>query len=431
MTVCDHGREADWVRRDAEVFFHQSGSSPCLAALRGASGIWLETVDERRLIDLHGNTAHHLGHAHPRLLAALKAQLDALSFCPRRYTNEPATLLAEALTDRWPGGRAKVLFATGGSDAIEIALRLARVNTGRHETISLEGSYHGHGFGAFGLSRSRLDGRLGPHLAGRHHVTPYWDEAGGGAERTAEDVRRALAASAGGIAAVVAEPIRSNCHVPPAWLWPEVRRLCDAAGALLIFDEIPSGLGKTGRFFAFEHFGAVPDAVVLGKALGGSVAPIAAVIADARLDVAPELDLGHYTHEKNPFITRAALTTLQIIDEDKLVERAARRGAYALRAMETLAGRNPLVGGGRGLGLQLALELRGASDASIPDLASAVVAAALEEGVSTAAKHDAIGFSPPLVIEEAEIDLALDRIERALRTSERTVARRPPERGPR
>lgn len=420
----DHGREAEWVRRDAEAFFHQSGSSPCLAALRSASGIWLETMDGRRLIDLHGNTAHHLGHAHPRLIAALKAQLDALPFCPRRYANEPATLLAEALTERWPGGRAKVLFATGGSDAIEIALKLARVATGRHETVSLEGSYHGHGFAALGLSRTRLDPRLGPLLEGRRHVTPYWDEASGGAERMAEDVRRAFAASTGGIAAVMAEPIRSNCHVPPAWLWPEIRRLCDETGALLIFDEIPSGLGKTGRFFAFEHVGAVPDAVVLGKALGGGVAPIAAVVADARLDIAPELDLGHYTHEKNPLTTRAALTTLQIIEYEGLVGRAAERGAYALRAMQLLADRNPLVRGGRGVGLQLALELRpdAPSWRDTADLANALVSAMLHQGVSTTTKHDAVGFSPPLVIEEAEIDLALERIDRTLQMLTRSAA---------
>ena len=110
----------DLLRRDASAFFHQHGSSPCLATLKAAEGIWLEDVDGRRFIDLHGNTAHHLGHRNPEIVAALKDQLDTLAFSPRRFTNEPAVLLAEKLLAHWPGAPAKVLFATGGSDAIEI-----------------------------------------------------------------------------------------------------------------------------------------------------------------------------------------------------------------------------------------------------------------------------------------------------------------------
>jgi len=145
---------AELVARDAKVFFHQHGSSPCLAGLKSVSGSWIEDLDGRRYLDLHGNTTHHIGHANPELIAALKAQLDVLTFSPRRYANEPATALAELLTAQWPGGAAKVLFTTGGSDAIEVAIKIARVATGRSATISLEGAYHGHGFGAFGLSRA-------------------------------------------------------------------------------------------------------------------------------------------------------------------------------------------------------------------------------------------------------------------------------------
>lgn len=402
--------------RDALVFFHQSASSPEVRGLRSIGGIWLEDYSGNRFIDLHGNTVHHLGHAHPRLIAALKAQLDELAYCPRRYTNEPAVALAEALAEKWSGrGKARVLFATGGSDAIEIALRLARVATGRSETISLEASYHGHGFGALGLSTARLDPRLGSHLPGRHHVTAYWDTGNGGAVRMLEDIAQAFAHSSGGIAAVIAEAIRSNCHVPPDWLWPAVRKLCDRHGALLIFDEIPGGLGKTGKFFAHQHFAVEPDAVVLGKALGGGIAPIAAVIADRRLNIAPELDIGHYTHEKNPFTTRAALTTLQIIEADNLVERTAERGAYALRRMAEMADANPLFRGGRGRGLLLALELTAQPNAAA--LAKEITRRAMDYGVSAVTKSgNAIGFSPPLIISESEIDLALDGLAKAALT---------------
>jgi 4-aminobutyrate aminotransferase len=404
------------VARDAAAFFHQHGSSPCVFALHGVDGVWLEDEDGRRLLDLHGNTAHHIGYGHPELVAALKHQLDTLPFSPRRFTNEPAVALAEKLLSKWPGPSARVLFATGGSDAIEIALKLARVARGKHETISVEGSYHGHGFGAFGLSRAAPDPRLGPFLPGRHHVTPYWHRDDG-AGRMVEDIRRALEASSR-IGALIAEPIRSNCHVPPPWLWPQVRQLCDEHGVLLIFDEIPSGLGKTGRFFAFEHVGATPDAVVLGKALGGGILPIAAVIADARLNLAPELSLGHYTHEKNPVTTRAALTTIGIIERDGLIARAARLEEEIRARIARMRQFTPLIDHVRGKGLLLAIGLdpERVNEARLP--IAAVVDLLREHGLSATAKdQSSFGFSPPLTISDSELDWALDRLGEAMASS--------------
>ncbi|KFC68218.1 4-aminobutyrate aminotransferase [Devosia sp. LC5] len=400
------------VGRDAAVFFHQDGSSPCLAALRHVSGSWIEDMDGRRYLDLHGNTAHHIGHAHPELVAVLKAQLDELTFSPRRYANEPATELAELLTAQWPDGPAKVLFTTGGSDAIELAMKLARVVTGRSATVSLEGCYHGHGLGAFGLSRAEPDRRLGSFLPDRVHVRPYWKY---GAAAMIEDIERALRETPGGVAAIIAEPIRSNCHVPSLELWPEVRRLCDAAGTLLIFDEIPSGLGKTGRFFAFEHFDARPDMVVLGKALGGGMLPIAAVLADARFDIAPELDLGHYTHEKNPLTTRAALTCLRIILRDRLPARTARLEQAVREGVAELARSMPAIRSVRGKGLLLAIELDQQALAGVSE--ARLLQALLDHGVSTTTKgRDALGFSPPMTISDDELVTALNGIAIAVRS---------------
>nr|MCU0889908.1 aminotransferase class III-fold pyridoxal phosphate-dependent enzyme [Rubritepida sp.] len=191
--------------------------------------------------------------------------------------------------------------------------------------------------------------------------------------------------------------------------WPELRRLCNDAGTKLIFDEIPSGLGKTGRFFAFEHVGAVPDAAVLGKALGGGIVPIAAVIADAAMDVAPELALGHYTHEKNPLTCRAALETLRIIAEEGLVARAARMGEVLVARVAAATGLTP-----RGLGLLRVLPLPEAWHGR----AEAFTQAAFAEGLSATAKgRDGYGLSLPLTVTEDEIAFAAAGLARALATA--------------
>ncbi|AXC49455.1 aminotransferase class III-fold pyridoxal phosphate-dependent enzyme [Paracoccus suum] len=392
--------------RDARVFLHQSSSSPVRSGLRAVEGMWIEDNDGRRLIDLHGNTAHLLGHANPEIRAALARQLDELAFCPRRYTNAPAVELAEALTARWSGrGEAGVLFAPSGSDAIEIAMRLARAATGRFETVSLDGSFHGSGFGALGLSEAVLDPRLGPHLPGLQHVAPYWGE--GGAERMLDGLRQAFATSATGISAVIAEAVRSNCHMPPPQLWPEVRRVCDDHGALLIFDEIPSGLGRAGRFFAFELFDVQPDIAVLGKSLGGGVLPLAAVIADRRLDVAPDLDIGHYTHEKNPMQARAGLTTVQMVLRDDLPTRAVEIGHRLAEGIAEIAARTGRPAGLRGPAALLALELPGCGLAT-----AELVARCRDAGLSTTGKGpQSVGLSLPLTVSDTDIDEVLSRIE--------------------
>src|SRR5207247_6568594 len=136
------------------------------------------------------------------------------------------------------------------------------------------------------------------------------------------------------VAAVIVETIRStDVQIPPAGYYPSLRHACDRHGALLILDEIPIGLGRSGRFFAFEHYGVVPDMVVLGKGLGGGVFPLAALIAREGLNVASETALGHYTHEKNPVACAAGLATLQVIHEEKLVGHARTLGNYALERM--------------------------------------------------------------------------------------------------
>jgi 4-aminobutyrate aminotransferase len=412
--------------RDAAVFLKQSLSTPCLTTIAKAEGIWIEDTAGNRYMDFHGNSVHHIGYAHPKLIAAIKAQLDELSFAPRRFTCEPAIELAEKLTRLAPAGLGKVLFTTGGSDANEVALKVARAATGRFKTVSFWDAFHGAGFGAASVGgehtfRSHI---VGPLLAGTEHVAPFncyrcpYKHAGPDVCGLvcAEMVSYVLAKE-GDVAAVIAEPMRAVPYVPPPGFWRHVRDACYAHGALLIFDEIPTGLGKTGRFFAFEHDEVVPDIVVLGKALGGGVLPIAAAIVRSDLDVCGDFAIGHYTHEKNPVMARAALTTIEIIEQEGLVERAAELGAYALSRLRDQMHRMPCVGDVRGRGLLFGIEMVTDRDTRTPanDLAERIYYRCLSEGLSfKITQGNVLTLSPPLVISRADLDHALDIVEDAI-----------------
>jgi len=272
-------------------------------------------------------TYSHVGYGHPKLKAAISLQMDALPFAPRRFTFTPATELAAKLTEISLGALSMVLFTTGGSDAVNVALKIARAATGRHRTISFWDSFHGAGFGAASvggesLFRSHI---IGPLLPGTEHVAPFacyrcpygYPEKNGQPLldlccMTCANFVRYVLEREGDVAAVIAEPARAVPHIPLPGFWAAVRAACDAHGALLIFDEIPTSLGKTGSTFACDHDGFVPHIVVMGRALGGGILPLAAVLTRAELDVAGDYAFCHYTHEKIPISARAGLTTFEI-----------------------------------------------------------------------------------------------------------------------
>lgn len=417
---------------DARYFLHQSVSTPCLNAIARAEGIWIEDVQGRRYMDFHGNNVHHIGYGHPRLKRAIAAQMDTLPFAPRRFACEPATALAAKLAEISPGSLGKVLFATGGSDAVEIALKVARAATGRFKTLSFWDSFHGAGFGAASIGGEQMfrGGPIGPLLPGAEHVPPFgcyrnpFGYSHTAREPHTEDCARICAniiryalEKEGDIAAVIAEPNRAVPYIPPPGFWAEVRRACDDHGALLIFDEIPTGLGKTGRMFACEHDGVEPDILVVGKALGGGILPIAATICRPGLDVAGDWAFGHYTHEKNPVTARAALTTIEIIEEEGLVENAAAVGAHAMERLFELMDRHGAIGDVRGRGLLLGIELvrdRGSREPD-SDLAEDILYRALDRGLSfKTTMGNVLTWTPPLVIRREEMDAAVDILDACL-----------------
>jgi (R)-1-hydroxy-2-aminoethylphosphonate ammonia-lyase len=418
---------APLLERDEKVFLHQSLSSPCVSTIAKAEGIWIEDMDGRRYMDFHGNSVHHIGYGHPRLVAAIKAQLDDLPFAPRRFTNDPAVELAEKLAEIAPADLNKVLFTTGGSDANEVALKIARAATQRFKTVSFWDAFHGAGFGAASVGgeatfRSHI---AGPLLPGTEHVAPFAcyrcpynhpgpETCGLACAKMVDYVLE----REGDVAAVIAEPMRAVPYVPPPGFWKAVREACNRRGALLIMDEIPTGLGKTGRMFAFEHDEIIPDIVTVGKALGGGILPIAACVARSDLDVCGDFAIGHYTHEKNPVTARAALTTIQIIEEEGLVTRSAELGDHAISRLNDELQNVPIVGDIRGRGLMFGVEIVDDRVEKTPGIGRAeqIYYACLEAGLSFKISQGCVlTLSPPLTIEKSDLDKALDIVIGAIK----------------
>jgi 4-aminobutyrate aminotransferase len=413
------------LQEDARYFLKQSLSTPCLNTLRACDGIYIEDMQGRRYMDFHGNNVHQVGFGNPDVIAAIKKQLDELSFCTRRYTNQVAVDLAKKLAEIAPGDLNKSLFCPGGAEAVGIALKLARIATGRHKTISMWDAFHGATLDTISIGGEAVFRQdIGPLLPGTEHVPPpdeyrcvFGCSSRGGCDLTCANYVEYILEKEGDIAAVIAEPIRSTPYVPKPEYWQKIRRACDRFGALLIFDEITQALGRTGKMFAFENFGIVPDIVVLGKGLGGGIVPFAAIIARADLDVAGERALGHYTHEKSPVASAAALATIEIIEKYKLVDHARNLGHYSLERLTEMKQRHPLIGDVRGLGLFLGIELvkdKESRERAGED-AEAVMYAALSKGLSfKLTMGNIMALTPALTITKNEMRHALKIIEECI-----------------
>ncbi len=417
------------LEEDAKYFIHQAASTPCLNALRHCEGIYLEDLQGRRYMDFHGNGVHQVGFGNPAVIDAIKAQLDDLSFCTRRYTNYPAVQLAKRLTDLAPGDLSRVLFAPGGTNVVSIALTLTRLATGRHKIISIWDSYHGSTLDAVSAGgEAEFRSGVGPLLPGTEHVPSpnayrcLWDcSARGGCDLKCAQYIEYILEKEQDIAAVIAEPIRGGVYIPTPEFWQAVRRACTKHKALLIFDEIPHALGRTGTMFTCDNFGVVPDILLIGKGLGGGILPLAAMIAREDLNIAAEREVGHYTHEKNPVACAAALATLRYIDDNRLIEHARELGAYALGRLKDMMQRHPLIGDVRGLGLVMGIELVRDRKTKEPARAQAeqIMYAALSRGLSfKLTMGNIIALTPPLIVTREELDRALDIIETCIQDLE-------------
>ncbi len=422
-------RRKDWARKnidaetqrlldeDAKYFLHQSLSTPCLDVLSHCEGIYIEDLQGRRYMDFHGNSVHQVGFGNRHVIEAIKAQMDELSFCTRRYTNIPAIKLAKKLVELAPGDLNRVLFAPGGTVAIGMALKLARAATGKFKTISMWDSFHGASLDVISIGGEAIfRSGMGPLLPGTEHVPPPdpvhcpW-ECGTECNLKCARYLEYVLEKEGDVGAVISETVRSTPYIPPPEYWQTIRAACDRHGALLILDEVTTFLGRTGKMFACEHYGIVPDMLVIGKGLGGGILPLAALIAREGLNVAPDRSLGHYTHEKNPVACAAGLAMIECVQDQGLIENAQEIGSYALDRLRRMMDAHEIIGSVRGLGLLMGVELvkNRETRERARDEAEQIMYSALAKGLSfKISMGNVLTLTPPLTITKAEMDKALD-----------------------
>lgn len=424
--------EAELVEADREYFLRQSLSTPVLTGLTRAEGAYIEDVSGDEYLDFHGNGLNHVGFSNPDVLAAIQDRwAEKFPFCTRRYTNEPAVDLAKKLAEITPGNLKKSLFCPGGTDAVEMGLKLARLYTDRHKTISYWDSFHGAGFGAASIGGEELfRSEMGPLLPGAKHVEfPNYYRNQWGFESKERCDRAYLAQLESvferepDISAVIAEPIRQGPLIPTQRYWKGVRELCDEHDTLLILDEICDGFGRTGTMFASEQY-VTPDILVVGKSLGGGVVPQAGIVVRPELDVAETKAIGHYTHEKSPTTCTAGLETIRYIEEHDLCARSREMGEYALDRLSELEAEHSLVGDVRGRGLLLGVELVRDRETKekATDEAEAVMYKALDRGLSfKVTMGNILTFAPPLTIARKDLDRAIDVVAKSIAEVEREM----------
>lgn len=423
LTISDETTRA-MLAEDSRYFLHQAMSTPCLDALVGAQGIYLEDAAGKRYMDFHGNNVHQLGYGHPHVIERVQQQLATLPFAPRRFTNQTAIDCARRLTEVAGGELNRVLFAPGGTSVIGMALKLARFVTGSAKVVSLWDSFHGASMDAISVGgEACFREGMGPLMAGVERIPPAVSYRGALPSPDGSDVHYAdyleyVIEKEGGIGAFIAEGIRNtDVQVPSQAYWLRVREICDRHNVLLIMDDIPNGMGRTGHWFTHQAFGIEPDILCIGKGLGGGVVPLAALLTRDQYNTASQVSLGHYTHEKSPVCCAAALAMIEVIEQDSLLAKVRADEAYVRERLLQMKEKFSLIGDVRGMGLLWGVELVTDRETKARALAVAeqVMYRCLALGLSfKVSQGNVLQLSPPLIISRDALARALDIVEQAI-----------------
>ena len=334
-----------------------------------------------------------LGHSHPKVVEAIRKQAERLISCHAGFYNDMRTEFLQKLVSITPKGLDKAFLSNSGAEAVECAIKLARKFSGKPEIIAMMGAFHGKTMGALSATwDKKYREPFKPLVPEFKHVPP--DDL--------EKVREAITEKT---AAVLVEPIRGEggIRVPPNGFLPGLREICDETGVLLIFDEVQTGFGRTGKIFACEHWNIVPDILCLAKSVAGGL-PLGITIA--KENIMSSLKVGEHTttFSGSPLVCAAACAAINVLVEEKLPERAAMLGRYFKEKLEVLRARHKIVREVRGLGLMLGMELRF-------DVLN-IILKCMERGVLVLdAGRNILRFLPPLVIEREHIDRVIDILD--------------------
>ncbi|MBK7870339.1 MAG: aspartate aminotransferase family protein [Saprospiraceae bacterium] len=414
-----------WLAEDAKYFFHQALSTPVMNALSRTEGAYIYDLEGNKYLDLHGNSVHNIGFSNPHVMEAIKRQLgENLAFTPRRYTNIPVVKFAQKLVEVAPKALTRVLLCPGGTSAVEMALILAKQITGKWKVISFWDDYHGTTFQAasVGAVEHFMTGN-GPMVPGTFQVEfpNYYRNPWGLEDKEAIDEQylrqiEVILQRHPDLAAIIGTTVSSTPVVPTKYYWQRVWDICKKHDALLIFDEVVCGLGRTGKLFACEHY-LTPDVVILGKSLGGGIVPLAGILTREEYNVLQHRSIGHFTHEKNPLTASAGLATLEYLEQHQLVENSAQLGAYLLDKLLELKGLYPIIGHVEGQGLHIAIDIvkdRNTKERAF-DKANHILFHALRRGLSfKLIDGNVITIQPSLIINKDEADFIVHILHEAL-----------------
>lgn len=418
------------IARDRKFLMTSTKTAPVVAA--SGEGVWVTDVDGNRLLDFaSGVGVNAVGYSHPEVVRAVRDQVGALShFAGTDFYYENQTRLAERLTRLTPGSfDKKVFFTNSGTESAEAALKIARWQRGRPITIGLLGAFHGRTMGSLSMTTSKpvQRARYDSFVGGGHHIpAPYCYRCPYKLEYPSCDLYCAkilkelyfqTSIPPDDVAAFLAEPVmgEGGYIVPPKGWHAAIKSTLDEHGILFIDDEVQAGIGRTGRWFAIEHHGIVPDILTMAKAIGGGL-PLGAVAFRADLDF-PVPGAHSNTFGGNLVAVAASMATLDVIEKENLLENARTQGAYLLARLRELAAKHEEIGDVRGLGLMTATEF--VKDRRTKEPAVKFRDLVLEEAtrrglILLPCGRSALRYIPPLIVRREEIDEAMEILDAAL-----------------
>ena len=407
-------------------------------AIERAEGVWLYTPDGRRILDFNSQLMSvNIGHGDRRVIDAITEQATKLQYVQPAFATEIRGRLGQKLAEILPGDLDKVFFTLGGAEAIENAIKLARHFTGRHKVLARYRAYHGATMGAMTLTGDPRRWANEPGLVGvvRYPDTHRWGEAEprpvAESLQGLEDVIRYEGAHT--IAAIFLETVvgTNGILIPPDGYIAGVREICDRNDILMVCDEVMAGFGRTGRWFAVDHWDVVPDLMTMAKGLTSSYLPLGAVAMRRHISdfFDQKMFYGGLTYSSHPVSLAAALATIGVYEEDGLIDNAARLGARMTEHHERLAAKHPSVGAHRNLGLFGILDLVRTRDPWTPmtpfngtsDEMKAVGKYLRDHGLYTLIANNSIHTNPPLCITEDELAGGFEIIDAALDIADQAV----------